>query len=362
MTDFVDVSRLAAPQLVWSELVSSSPNAGVWASWLVHQFRIEHLLSAGTFFQDISFVAIENEAPVGLAPLVLMESGKGRPQTREASYLGLPLPWPCVRLGVDEERVERLLFDEIERRAVESDVGKIRLMLAPPFDNADCTQAFYRTVRERKFVDASHQSHLVVVRPDFFSTIRPKYRQNIRKYQDKYELTASAGWELSKDLPEQYMKLHVKDSGAQHRSFATYQKQFDIVRAGEGICISAYHKDACRTVGMLMIWLSKGSAYDASVAVDPEFQDEPVSNLLKWKAVLELLDRDVARYDLGELSSSPEYLRQPSPKNYGISFFKEGWSRGNRRTVHVAEKYYRRDRLVADWNQKLISLFDHFEI
>lgn len=361
MTVFADVSKLAEPQAVWSELVSSSPNAWVWASWLVHRFRIEHLVSAGIPFQDVSFVAIEKDVPVGLAPFVLVGSGNGHDQSKEASYLGAPLPWPCVRFGA-EERVERLVFDEIERRAMEAGASKICLMLSPPFENEDCKQAFFRTVRERKFIDASYQSHLVAVNADFFSTIRPKYRQNIRKYQSKYELTVVAGPDFPIGLPQEYMELHVKDSGARHRSLATYQKQFDIIRAGEGICVSAYHKDACRTVGMLMIWLLKGAAYDASVAVEPEFQHEPVSNLLKWKGILELLDRGVAGYDLGEISSSPEYLRQPSEKNYGISFFKDGWSRGKRKTVYVAEKYYRRESLTADWHQKLTSLFDHFEI
>ena len=32
-------------------------------------------------------------------------------------------------------------------------------------------------------------------------------------------------------------------------------------------------------------------------------------------------------------------IRQPDNKNYGISFFKDGWARGNEREILVAEKF-----------------------
>jgi hypothetical protein len=113
---------------------------------------------------------------------------------------------------------------------------------------------------------------------------------------------------------------------------------------------------------MLMIWLMKEAAYGASVAVDPEFQHESVSNLLHLRAVEELLCRRVRTYELGKASSKPEYLTQPTEKDYGISFFKDGWSRGARRVVHVAEKYYQRERLVADWEEQLDSLTQYFRL
>lgn len=361
MIEFVDVADLSMPENVWSEVVSSSPEAWIWTSWNVHQFRISNFVSAATSFRDISFVVMKDGVVVGLAPLVVFSSGSGEQTRREAGYSGAPLPWPCISSGTDIE-IESLIFDEIERRAVAAGAGKISLIFSPPIARDESTERFYRTLRNRNFMDVSYSSHMMPIESDFLSKIRPKYRQNIRKFSNKYELSIVSGPDLPPGLAGEYMTLHVKDAGAQYRTLATYEAQLDVTRAGEGFCVVARNKDADQNVGMLMIWYLKGSAFDASVAVDPDFQHEPVSNLLKLKAVEALLANNVVEYEIGEVSVSPNYFRQPTEKNYGISFFKNGWSRGRRKTVFVAEKYYNAAHFAADWKQKQLLLEKHFQI
>jgi len=359
--EFVDVNRLPDPDTVWSEIVEASPASWIWSSRSVHMFRVEYLVSAGQQYQDLSFVALENGIPIGLAPVIVHSAQTDTRSRRDACYPGAPLPWPSLRAG-QEADVEKRILDEIERRVVEAGAEKIGLMLEAPGDAADLSLHFERMVRERGFVDSSFESHLVSVAPDFLSSIRPKYRQNIRKHRGSYDIMVLSGADISPDIVERYMHLHVKDSGGQHRGPSTYNKQFDILRLGEGFCVAASRKGADRIVGMLMIWFMKGAAYDASVAVDPEFQHESVSNLLKLEAIEEMARRGVGTYELGRALSAPEYLSQPTEKNYGISFFKDGWSRGARRIVHVAEKYYDRRRLSADWQEKLESLTEYFRL
>jgi len=84
---------------------------------------------------------------------------------------------------------------------------------------------------------------------------------------------------------------------------------------------------------MLLISLYKGVAYDSSVAIDPEFAELYVGHLLKWKTIEELQRRNVASYVLG-----PAAGIGASPKEVGISHFKDGWSRGNTQTVWQLEK------------------------
>lgn len=361
MIEFVDVSGLSQPESIWSEVVASSPDAWIWTSQSVHQFRVSNFISANVAFRDISFVAMKDGRAVGLAPLVVFSSKTGDYEGREAGYMGAPLPWPCISFGADAE-VETLILDEMERRTIAAGAGKISLVFSPPIAREEDAERFYRTLRSRNFVDVSYLSHAMSIETDFLSKIRPKYRQNIRKFRDKYELSLLSGSELPVGLAKEYMTLHIKDAGAQYRTLATYEAQLDVTRAGEGFCVIARNKEANRNVGMLMIWFLKGAAFDASVAVDPDFQHEPVSNLLKFKAVEALLENNVFEYEIGEASISPSYLRQPSEKNYGISFFKNGWSRGRRKTVFSAEKYYSAKHLAADWKQRQISLENHFQI
>jgi lipid II:glycine glycyltransferase (peptidoglycan interpeptide bridge formation enzyme) len=113
---------------------------------------------------------------------------------------------------------------------------------------------------------------------------------------------------------------------------------------------------------MLLISVNKKAAYDGSVAVDPNHQQYYVSHLMKWQAIQYLIDIDVKYYELGEVSESSSYLRQPSKKNYGISFFKDGWSRGKMKKTIVYEKYFSKSALNEFCNKKIHELNNFFEI
>jgi hypothetical protein len=113
---------------------------------------------------------------------------------------------------------------------------------------------------------------------------------------------------------------------------------------------------------MLMIWLLKAAAYDASVAIDPAYHKENVSHLLKWKAIQHMQEKKVVVYELGQAAFAATHLWQPTPKNYGISFFKDGWARGNQRRIHVAECFFNVDHLRAYWNERLGALSAHQEL
>jgi len=359
--EFLDFQRNVRDREVWNEIVDKSIEGWFWATNSMHEFRIACYQAAGRLVEDRSFVFLRDGRPCGLVPLAI-----GRDDCNGdlmASYLDAPLPWPMVVSDVDDRRgIQRLLFSELERRVNESNATVLRLVLAPPGVGSDLSEYFGQVVREGAFVDASYSSHWVDVTPGALNLVRERYRRDVRKGLRSYQIEIWSSGNLPVSIAEMYMQLHVKDAGRVTRPISTYEKQVDLVRNGEGFWVAARNLATDRIVGMLLISLHKGAAYDASVAVDPDFERDNVSHMMKWRAIEYLLEMGVSHYELGSVAFTPTYFSQPGKKNYGISFFKDGWSRGNMKTVRVAEKFYSRDTFNRFWSRKAEALYAHFSI
>jgi hypothetical protein len=343
MDEFVD------PFDHWDEFVRTAPTAWFWSTRAMHEFRLCCLENANVLVEDASFMLLRDGVPLGLAPLVFCrEDG-----SLTASY-DAPLPWPMASTPKDEA----ILFDEIERRIAVAQAGRARFLLAPPA--GDLSARFAQTVRQRSMIDVSFSSHDVQIDQSTLGSVRERYRRYIRKFQGGYVLSVLAGADIPDGFAATYMDLHTKDAGRVVRPLRTFERQIDILRAGEGFVVTAFHKGAGKIVGALIVSLYKNAAYDGSVAVDPVYEDEPVSNLMKWRTVEHLLALGVDTYELGATSFTPTYLSQPSAKNYGISFFKEGWSRGRTKTVLAAEKFYSREAFDRFWELRRNAVSAYF--
>lgn len=346
---------------VWNEIVTKSIEGWFWATRTMHEFRIACYQAAGRLVDDRSFVFIRDGRPCGLVPLVI-----GRDDSDGdlmASYLGAPLPWPMVVSDVNDRNViQTLLFSELERRVHDSNATVLRLALAPPGVGSELSGDFARIVRERAFVDVSYLSHWVDVTPQTLSLVRERYRRDVRKSLRSYQIEIWNSEDLPASIAEAYMQLHVKDAGRVTRPIGTYEKQVDLVRNGEGFWVAARNSAADKIVGMLLVILHKGAAYDASVAVDPDFETDNVSHMMKWRAIEHLMEIDIGHYELGGVAFTPTYISQPSQKTYGISFFKDGWSRGKTKRVWAADKFYSRDAFDRFWTRKGEALRVHFSI
>jgi hypothetical protein len=350
-----------ATQSMWDDVAKASPEGWFWATSAMHEYRIACFEASGLLIADRSFVYLRDGRPCGLVPLVFGRDAFDGDII--AAYLDAPLPWPMVVAGmVDRESIQTTLFDELERRVAELDAAILRLMLAPRGLGRDLASSFARTVRGRAFVDVSYLSHCIDLTPATLGSVRERYRRDIRKHSDKYVLSILGADDLYDGIADLYMDLHVKDSGKTSRPLVTYERQMNLVRKGEGFWVAARNKAADRIVGMLLISVHKKAAYDNSVAVDPEFADDPVSHLMKWKAIEHLIEIGSDHYELGSAALMPSYLSQPSAKNYGISFFKDGWSRGRTKTVMAAEKFYSPAAFDRFWHRKGLAAKKHFLI
>ena len=359
--EIADVATLKNGRAAWDAVVEAAPEAWLWTTSAMHEFRKCILEKTGRLTGDHSFVVLNDGTPCGLAPLVL--SRESAEDIAVAAYGDVALPWPLVVAHAPERSaVENILLDEVERRVRSLGGGMLSLMLAPPAVGANVAASFIETVRKRSFVDNSFSSHWIDVSPATLGEVRERYRRYVKKFWDQYDLVIFDSHNIPDALARDYMELHVKDAGGVFRPLETYERQVDLARQGQGFWVGAVNKSVGKLVGMLMVSVHKQAAYDFSVAIDPDFQDDQVSNLLKWKAVQHLIEMGVTHYELGQAAVTPSYLWQPSSKNYGISFFKDGWSRGRLKTVWVADKFFNDACLRTMWERKLRTLESHFKI
>lgn len=325
----------------------------------MHEFRLECIRAAGRYIADESFCLIRNGKPIALVPLVLH---RGEDQTDiVASYMSAPLPLPMIAHGLsDRATVLTVLLDQLEERLRAAKVTNVQVMLASAETSEKHKVEFADLTRKRGFIDCSYESHCLQIDDGTLDNVRERYRRDIRKYSPSYMMSIIGPSELFAGLAKTYMDLHVKDSGKLSRPLSTYEKQVEMVLNKEAFWVIAKNIAADRTVGMLLVSLMKSAAYDNSVAVDPEYARQPVSHLMKWCAIQHLQRLGVKQYELGRRAALPRYDWLPTDKNYGISFFKDGWCRGKVKSVQCAEKFYSRASFARFWSRREQEIANHY--
>ena len=343
---------------LWQALADRCPDAWFWHTWTNMQFNF--VAGQKSEARNLSFFVTLRGEPVGIAPLMVNRTAIAELSGLEASYYGGPLPWPALVADVpDFERLEDFALTELEDRARQAGAGRIRLRLEGPLP-ASNQQSRLRRAIALKYLDSSYSSHWCEINNQTLVNVRERYRRYVRKFLPKYEMSIADCAAVTPELEETYFQLHVKDAGGEFRSRESYRYQADLARYGEAFYVVARKRQAGVIAGMLLVSVYKNSAYDNSVAVDPDYQDEYVSHLLKWTAIEELLRRGVNSYELGPKAGLPSLTLLPSEKNRGISYFKEGWAREGTRNVVMAEKFLSVEMLQAHMKTQSANLAQYF--
>ncbi len=357
----IDISKVAGAPELWQEIVEASPDGWIWHTWLAHEFN----LCAGEKFKatDHSFFVYENGKAVGVVPLIIQEKSIGDFVGREATYYSGFLPWPCFAENTGQEAHEDFAFAELERRARGAGAGHIRMLLAPPHNTGDEGECIERVASTHHYLHSSSHSQVVRIDADALSRVRTRSRQYYKKHAPLFSLDVAEGAVVTPELEETYFRLHVKDAGGQFRSRESYTKQADIARKGEGFYVVVTEKKSGVVAGMALISVYHGAAMDSSVAVDPAFKDKRVGHLVKWRAIEELMKRGIATYEVGHQKLNiPTFQKLVTKKDIGISEFKEGWTRGNGRTIWEIEKFLDAKFLHAYFESREASLKEYFKL
>jgi hypothetical protein len=356
----LDYDKTPDAPALWDRIVAESAEGWFWHTRANFDFNF---CAARDFAaRDLSFFLMRGDRAIGVAPLTVQKRRVGDFEGQEAAYYSGFLPWPCFAKDLpDLPGVEEFAFVELERRARVAGVGRIRVRSCPASPIPEEAERIARIAIGRRYVHAGALSHVVALNPDVLDNVRERYRRYHRKFSPQFELEVITGSQLDARWEQLYFELHVKDAGGQFRSRESYSRQADLARKGEGFYVAARHRERGIIAGMLLVSVFKDAAFDNSVGVDPEFQEMYVSHLLKWRAIEELMTRGVKTYELGERTELATLLKIPTPKQRGISHFKDGWARGNVKTVHELDKFLKEDYLAAHFASGRKALADYFE-
>ena len=328
-----DVSMTRSVHEIWTHVVDDSLDAWVWHSW--NMLELTMCASPSLHPVNLSFFVYERDQVIGLVPLLVRDCVVGEGSGKIASYhpgIGF-LPSPACIASVAREPFEDFAFEELERRARGAGATQIRMRFTPAKNHGDDQERVERIAKKFSYTVKHMESHIVSLESGP-PKVRDRFERYYKKFSPLFDVHIVEGAEVTADFADQYRQLHEKDAGRVVRSPESYQKQADTARLGLGFYVVAAHKESQQMVGALLILLYKQVAYDGSVAVDPLYAEFRVGHILKWVAIEELLRRRVSMYELGQRADPAS----ANEKELGISNFKEGWSRGNTRSVWQLEK------------------------
>lgn len=337
---FLPLKSAEFPEQKWNQVVLSSPEAWIWHFYELHEFRKAYALAKGLKIEDHSFFVYQDKRLVGLVPALLVSNVEESGEIRHLGYHDTPLPWPCfIESVADTTEVRKAAFDALEKLAQDHQAATIWLMLSHFNESLDFRERCTSEVVSRNYFDLGYETHLVHIVPDLLSRVRRRYVQYIDKCGPNFDVQIVCGEGVTDELVEQYSVLHAKDAGFVPRPLETYLAQACSARIGHGFWVVLRRKTDGKLAGILQILTFKNAAYPDSVAVDPECAKEGVSYLLHWNGTREAMLRGICTYDLGIVGEAPSLSWLPSKRYKSISFFKDGWSRGNRRRISVYRKF-----------------------
>ena len=341
----------------WEEVVDDiwyqSKQSWIWNTVQMFKFR-KACLNNFIETQDLSFLIYKEGKPIGYFFLLAFKEQA----YFEASFLAAPLYWPCfVDAYCNDAQIFKETFSFIDNLSSIYNIGLISMTLT----SAD-SRLYSAIVAHANYIDESYESHIVKPVEFNFEKIRPKYRQMIKKYQIKFSVNIFFDCDITPEIVNQYHLLHVLDSGGNFRDLSTYLNQFQLLQKG-GFVVCAYDREnSSAPVGMLHILVSKNRAYDASVAIDPEYHQFYLSHILKNEAIKQLQHQKIQIYELGQSFYCSTFSHIPSKKNYGINYFKDGWSRGETEKIYKSIKFYNKEAFDKFFISKKQQIEDFLEL
>jgi hypothetical protein len=344
---------------LWNSLIDQSKYNWYYSTREFFNFNLQYLKERNIFLNDYSFVVLENNIPCAIVILLTRKSDALNKTV--GFYSNDDLPWPIISDDVtDKEVLYNFIFDEIDKSAKKNGISKISFKYNLNQNSKREKNNFIKTVKKFSYIDKSYLSHLAIINENK-NIIRKSYLKNIKKNIDNYNISIMNYENFDKTFYKRYMDLHIQDSGKKYRSGKTYKMQFDLVKKNKGFVIQVFSKNNY-LLGALVIYHDSISAYDASVAVQNSDKEHYISHIMKFIAMRHLNEINISEYELGLASILPTINNIPSKKNYGISFFKEGWTNGIYKKVMVTEKYYDKLFLKKELTIQLNTLINHYSL
>ena len=121
-----------------------------------------------------------------------------------------------------------------------------------------------------------------------------------------------------------FRQLHIREAGRETRSKKSWQRQLEMVKAGEAFVVMGFLEEQLVTAGFFLH--SKTNCYYGSSASRRDMFNKPLFHSLMWTGILHAKKIGCCWFEVGE-QIYPNYPQEPlhSNKELGISEFKAGF-------------------------------------
>jgi hypothetical protein len=330
----------------WDAFCKESDDAWFWhtTGWLLFMLDYKPEIKK----QNLSFFVFDKEILLAVCPLML-ETNEGISQFSLAGDYG---QIPALKRGLNDSvrnQIFKFIFEHIDNLAKKHNAKRILMrfpVLTTPMATSNILTKF-------GFLDASLATQVVDMRIPFQElkkNLRHGHASDITKATKILTGHIFDSSSITKEIFEEYIKLHFKASGRVTRPRSTFDKMFDFIKEGSGFLVGA-QKDGIY-IGFSYFYLYKNSVYYGSACNDPEYGNIPIAHFIQWKAIEWMHNKKCVLYEIGWQHYGPTLLGTPSEKEINIDRFKRGFG-GDACTLFRGEKYYDKEFFLDTYGKRV---------
>tara|TARA_Y100001968_G_C19431218_1_gene757111 strand:- start:143 stop:1159 length:1017 start_codon:yes stop_codon:yes gene_type:complete len=166
---------------------------------------------------------------------------------------------------------------------------------------------------------------LTISEKEIWSSIRKSYCSLINNGSRDLTLKIYSSDNISWNVIEEFRRLHIKVSGRETRTLASWENQFKSIKAGETFCVSGYLESELVTAGLFTYY--SGHCYYGVSASRRDMFDRPLFHALLWKAIQHAKAIGLNTFETGIDYPSDNFLvsKNISNKEKSIASFKRGY-------------------------------------
>lgn len=331
----------------WDKYCFSCANAWYW-----HTAEFQDFIIAANIFGKVinrSFIVYDNSSVISIVPLLICEIERFKGvMEKEIVYFGWATPYPAISTDLPEKETERLtefIFNNVY------DIAKTEKVSRAVFSVLYQQEQIYKRCMKRNimldkpdFLDISEYAQIVDLSGninDIENTFRERYMRYVRAHKEKFDIEVITNKNISQIYCDECQAVCNKDS-SQNWPEEKLPYLYKTVITGNGIFIRCSLRENKQAVGYLFVILYKNHSFDFAVAVNDEYKNFRVSQIMKVAAVRYLKSKNIKTYDLGIATMWSSIHRISSAKQRAITYFKRGFAT-DIKPMFITEKYFDRE-------------------
>lgn len=277
---------------------------------------INYFKSYCIFKKDLTFIVKKNDEYLALCLLFLNALREQLSFSLNGEYLPSPL---CKN-----EKIEKVVFEYIEKLALECDVKQIKFYNDPLLDNKKRTK--YNILKKYDYFETNNLNLYIDLSFDIdflWSNLSKSYKSLINKYlkNSNNELCFMNYENSSWEIYEEFYNLHCFIAKENSRNFELFKEQFNLLKNNLATLIYIKNDEEFLSFA-LFFHHQKSVIYATSVSKN---NSQPYSHVILWKANEYFKNLEYEDILYGSPSGLSEFSGIDdcsSKKQLDISFFK----------------------------------------